>query len=98
MSQDQTLAVFEDFKIRRQYDEKAEKWFFSVADIIAALTQQPDHQTAPVRTGKRVPPPLAGGGWGVGEACRERCPVWGLYPPLNPLPSREGRFNSAGST
>jgi len=39
-------AIFEDFKIRRQYDETTEKWLFSVVDIIAALTQQPDHQTA----------------------------------------------------
>ena len=41
-----TLAVFENFKIRRIYDEKTETWFFSVVDIIAALIQQPDYQTA----------------------------------------------------
>lgn len=40
------LAVFEDFKIRRVYDEATETWYFSVVDIIAALIQQPDHQTA----------------------------------------------------
>jgi hypothetical protein len=33
-----TLAIFENFQIRRHYDEKAEKWYFSVIDIIAALT------------------------------------------------------------
>jgi len=43
---EKTLAVFEDFKIRRQYDEKAEKWYFSVVDIIAALINQPDYQKA----------------------------------------------------
>ena len=43
---EQMPAIFEDFKIRRQYDETTEKWLFSVVDIIAALTQQPDHQTA----------------------------------------------------
>jgi len=32
------LAIFENYKIRRQYDEKTETWFFSVVDIIAALT------------------------------------------------------------
>lgn len=32
------LAIFESFKIRRHYDAKAEKWYFSVVDIIAALT------------------------------------------------------------
>jgi DNA-damage-inducible protein D len=40
------LAIFEEYKIRRMYDEKTETWFFSVVDIIQALTQQPDYQTA----------------------------------------------------
>lgn len=46
MSKEQALAVFENFKIRRKYDEKLEIWFFSVVDIVAALIQQPDHQAA----------------------------------------------------
>ncbi len=46
MNQEQALAVFENFKIRRIYDEKTEKWLFSLVDIIAALIQQPDYQTA----------------------------------------------------
>jgi hypothetical protein len=33
------LAIFENFKIRRHYDEKAEVWYFSVVDIIFALTE-----------------------------------------------------------
>ena len=28
------------------YDEKSETWYFSVVDIVAALIQQPDYQTA----------------------------------------------------
>jgi len=40
------LAIFEDYKIRRLYDEETETWFFSVVDIIRALTQQPDFQAA----------------------------------------------------
>lgn len=40
------LAVFEEYQIRRVYDEETETWFFSVIDIIKALTQQPDHQLA----------------------------------------------------
>lgn len=40
------LAVFEDYKIRRVYDEKSEIWYFSVIDIIQALTQQPNYQAA----------------------------------------------------
>lgn len=46
MSNEKALAVFENFKIRRTYDERNEIWYFSVADIIAALIQQPDYQTA----------------------------------------------------
>lgn len=46
MDREQALAVFEDFKIRRVYDEEAERWYFSVVDIVAALIQQPDYQTA----------------------------------------------------
>ena len=32
------LAIFENFKIRRLYDEKTETWFFSVVDIVQVLT------------------------------------------------------------
>jgi len=46
MHSEKALAVFEDFKIRRTYDEKTETWYFSVVDIVAALIQQPDYQTA----------------------------------------------------
>jgi hypothetical protein len=41
-----TLAIFEKFRIRRHFDEKLQKWFFSVVDIIAALTEQSDFQKA----------------------------------------------------
>jgi DNA-damage-inducible protein D len=40
------LAMFEDQKIRRIYDEETETWSFSIIDIISILTQQPDYQTA----------------------------------------------------
>ncbi|MFC1596081.1 BRO family protein [Candidatus Margulisiibacteriota bacterium] len=41
-----TLAVFEDFNIRRIYDKKTESWFFSVIDIIAVLIEQKDFKKA----------------------------------------------------
>lgn len=41
-----SLAVFEDYKIRRVYDEESETWYFSVVDIIQVLIQQPEYQTA----------------------------------------------------
>ncbi|MDO9517049.1 MAG: BRO family protein [Methanosarcinaceae archaeon] len=40
------LAIFEDYKIRRLYDEDTETWFFSVVDIIQVLIQQSDYQAA----------------------------------------------------
>ncbi len=43
---EKSLAVFEGHKIRRHYDEEAERWYFSVIDIIQVLIQQPDYQTA----------------------------------------------------
>ncbi len=41
-----SLAVFENYKIRRVYDEELEIWYFSVVDIIQVLIQQPDYQAA----------------------------------------------------
>ncbi|WP_204359701.1 hypothetical protein [Marinomonas primoryensis] len=40
------MTLFEDYQIRRVYDEEAEIWWFSVIDIIQVLTQQADYQTA----------------------------------------------------
>ncbi|MEI6437187.1 MAG: BRO family protein [Candidatus Omnitrophota bacterium] len=40
------ITIFEDYKIRRIYDEPTETWHFSVVDVIQALIQQPDYQTA----------------------------------------------------
>ena len=39
-------ALFEQHEIRRLYDEANDTWYFSVIDIVQALTQQPDYQTA----------------------------------------------------
>ncbi|PKN02014.1 MAG: hypothetical protein CVU77_03535 [Elusimicrobia bacterium HGW-Elusimicrobia-1] len=40
------LAIFENFKIRRIYDEKNETWYFSVIDIVQVLIQQTNYQVA----------------------------------------------------
>jgi len=42
----ETLAFFENYKIRRQYDEAKGVWLFSVVDILQVLLQQPDFQAA----------------------------------------------------
>ena len=39
------IQLFEGSKVRTFWDEDAEKWFFSVVDIVAVLTNS-DYQTA----------------------------------------------------
>lgn len=41
-----SLAIFDNFKIRRHYDVKAECWYFSVIDIVAVLIDQKDFKKA----------------------------------------------------
>ena len=40
------LTIFEDFNIRRVFDEEKQAWLFSVVDIVAVLTDQKDFQKA----------------------------------------------------
>ena len=40
------IAIFDTFKIRRQYDDAKEVWYFSVIDIVRVLTDQLDFQKA----------------------------------------------------
>ncbi|MFH1958316.1 MAG: hypothetical protein ABIJ15_07575 [bacterium] len=40
------ITIFEGQKIRRLWDEKKEKWYFSIIDIISILTEQPDFKKA----------------------------------------------------
>ena len=40
------LALFENYKIRRHFDENTNTWYFSVVDIIQVLIQQSDYQAA----------------------------------------------------
>jgi len=46
MSDNKQITIFEGQKIRRHYDEKTEKWYFSVIDIVAVLTEQSDYNRA----------------------------------------------------
>lgn len=39
MTQKQALQLFEQKKVRTIWDEEAEKWFFSIVDVIAVLTE-----------------------------------------------------------
>ena len=45
MEQNNKLKLFEDKKIRAKWDDEEEKWYFSVVDIVAILTEN-DYQKA----------------------------------------------------
>ncbi len=40
------VGVFQGQKIRRVWDDNRERWYFSVIDIVAVLTEQNNYQTA----------------------------------------------------
>jgi len=40
------MTLFEDYQIRRVYDEESEIWWFSVVDIVQVLTRQSDYKAA----------------------------------------------------
>ena len=42
MAQKQALQLFNDKQIRTAWDDKEEKWYFSVVDVVAVLTDSPD--------------------------------------------------------
>ncbi len=39
------IKEFENRPIRTAWDEEKEEWFFSIVDVVCALTEQPDYQT-----------------------------------------------------
>ena len=46
MLQNDKIQLFEDKRIRTAWDEEREEWYFSVVDVVAVLTDQPDYQAA----------------------------------------------------
>ena len=46
MAQNDKIQLFEDKRIRTAWDEEKEEWYFSVIDVVAVLTDQPDYQAA----------------------------------------------------
>ena len=46
MEQDTAIKLFEERKIRTYFDEEAEKWWFSIVDVVAVLTDQDNYQLA----------------------------------------------------
>lgn len=46
MENNTSIKLFESKKVRTHWDEKAERWYFSVIDVINILTDQPTFQGA----------------------------------------------------
>ena len=42
MAQNDKIQLFEDKRIRTAWDEEKEEWYFSIVDVVAVLTDQPD--------------------------------------------------------
>lgn len=42
MTRKQAIQLFEERKVRTVWDDKAEKWYFSVIDVVAVLTDSAD--------------------------------------------------------
>ena len=46
MTQDDKIQLFEDKRIRTAWDEEKGAWYFSIVDVVAVLTDQPDQRHA----------------------------------------------------
>lgn len=46
MNEPKKVKLFESQQVRTEWDEAAGKWWFSVVDIVAVLTEQPDYTRA----------------------------------------------------
>jgi BRO family, N-terminal domain len=46
MTKETSIKIFEQKQVRSIWNEEEKKWYFSVVDIIAILTNQPNHQGA----------------------------------------------------
>ena len=46
MTKKESLQLFEEKKVRTVWDDKEEKWYFSIVDVCGVLTEQPDTEHA----------------------------------------------------
>lgn len=46
MDKENAIKIFEQKQVRTYWDEEQEKWYFSIVDVIAVLTDQATHQGA----------------------------------------------------
>lgn len=41
MTKETAIKIFENKKVRSQWDAEKETWYFSIVDIVGILTEQP---------------------------------------------------------
>ena len=46
MTKKQAIQLFEEKKVRTVWDDEQEKWYFSIVDTVAVLTNSVDYLTA----------------------------------------------------
>ena len=46
MEPNDNIQLFENRRIRTAWDEEKEEWYFSIVDVVAVLTDQPDSRHA----------------------------------------------------
>ena len=46
MTKKEAIKIFEEKKVRTVWDDEQEKWFFSIVDVVAVLTDSKDYQNA----------------------------------------------------
>ncbi len=46
MQKQNQIQLFQEQKVRTHQDDKQEKWYFSIIDVVAILTDQQNYQTA----------------------------------------------------
>ena len=42
MTKENAIKLFQDHRVRVQWDDEQEKWFFSIVDIVGILTDSPN--------------------------------------------------------
>ena len=42
MTKQQALKLFEEKRVRTVWDDEQEKWYFSIVDVVAILTDSPN--------------------------------------------------------
>ena len=46
MTKKESLQLFEEHRVRTAWDSEQEKWYFSIVDVVAVLTDSADYTTS----------------------------------------------------